>query len=1282
MPPADIPATAPIEDADKTPLALPFWAGSESWVPAAPAAQEADAAASLAVLRASGLVDAGHLREQLGEVADPVAAWAARAWDRGIDPNPYFATRWYLDAHPEVAASGADPLLHYILEGEAAGAVPSPAFDLAWYRTRHRRAPGEEASRTWLAHFLARRFGAAASPLPEFDPRFYLAAYPDVAAAGADPADHYLRWGHREGRHPSAGFDTGFYRARYMAGTAEEDGNPLLHFRRLRAVASVATRPGPEDAGPFAAARAATNPGSGFEAPRPLPAGARRRALVLAFYLPQFHPIPENDQAWGPGFTEWTALGRAMPRFAGHLQPRLPGALGHYRLGAGEAARATMRAQAALAKGAGIGGFVHYHYWFSGRRVLAEPTEAMLADPSIDIPFCLMWANENWTRRWDGAEDEVLIRQEIRPEDDRALVADWARHMRDGRYIRLGGRPLLMVYRADTLPDARACLARWRRLFREEHREAPLWIMAQSFGQRDPREAGFDAAVEFPPHKLADDIPPINARLTWFDPHATTRVVAYGDVVAASLAEKPPPYPLLRTAIPGWDNEPRRQGAGLAVHGADPHAYGAWLAALIEQARAATLCGTPVVCVNAWNEWAEGAVLEPDRHWGAAFLNATARAVAGLGERVSRRLLLIGHDAFPAGAQRLLLALARDLRHRRGVEARCLLLGDGALLDAYSITLPTTIARGALLEAAIAREAAQGIGAAIVNSAAAAEAVPILARAGVPTTLLVHELPGMIAARGLGPALRAAGHASVIVPCAAVGSALAGHLPARPEVLGQGVAPSFRWCSDLRERTREALGLGAATPLVLGAGHADLRKGFDLFLAAARNARRAVFAWAGSIDDTLAASLATEVAALRAGGRLLLLGPRDDMPALMNAADAFALTSREDPYPSVALEALACGLPVVAFAGTGGVPALLAETGFGEAVALGDAAALARAALRLARAARPARAARARQVASRLAFDRYADALLARALPDMASVSVLVPNRNHAGFLERRLASVFAQTHPVAEVVLLDDASDDDSIAVAERVAREWNRALTIRRGKRPSGSAFGQWRRAARLAKGELVWIAEADDEAEPGFLARLAQGFAAAPDAVLAACDSRAVDEAGRTLWPDHHEAFAAAHAESLAHDGLFSARDFARLVLAERNLLVNASAVLWRRRALRAGLARVGAEIAALRLAGDWRLYLDVLLAGGGSVAWVAEPLNHHRRHEATVTARTEPGRHLGEIARLHATIRKALPDEAGLAARQARYRASLARQFRAGAAPSGPESRKQSTPQAAR
>ncbi len=392
--------------------------------------------------------------------------------------------------------------------------------------------------------------------------------------------------------------------------------------------------------------------------------------MVLAFYLPQFHPIPENDTWWGDGFTEWTNVGRGLPRFAGHYQPRLPRDLGHYRL----EGTATLRAQVELARGAGLGGFVYYFYWFNGRRLLDAPLEAMLADRSIDFPFCLMWANENWTRRWDGAEQEVLIAQDYHEADEPALAAELARHFADPRYIRLQGRPVLMVYRASLIPDAAAATARWREQFCALG-EDPVFIMAQSFGDRDPRRFGMDAAVEFPPHKLTTGLELLNPGLQILDPAATAQVYSYDDVAASSGAD-PAEYPLIRTALPGWDNDARRQGQGMVLHGSTPAKYQAWLARLVNDAVAHPVLDTPLVCVNAWNEWAEGAYLEPDVHFGGAYLNATGRAVAGLVEAPARlRLLLIGHDAFPAGAQLLLLSLGRHLQSVSGVDVAFLLLG-------------------------------------------------------------------------------------------------------------------------------------------------------------------------------------------------------------------------------------------------------------------------------------------------------------------------------------------------------------------------------------------------------------------------------------------------------------------------------------------------------------------------------------------------------------------------------------------------------------------------------
>ena len=1215
-------------------------AGSESQSVVAVTGRDRD----VIELQASGLVNAEWYGRAYNDPTgiDAVVHFLDHGAREGRLPNPYFATEWYLRQNPDVGMTGQNPLLHYIRRGEAECRAPAPHFDLAWYRTRHSATPGQ----TLLRHFLDRRQRGEASPLPEFDQVFYLETYPDIAAAGVDPFEHFLHTGYKEGRNPSAGFDTRYYIRRYLDGDLSE--NPLLHFRRIRRLLRVHPTPPQSETGVFDAVRRNTRPGPDFEEVQALPPGAIRRAKVLAFYLPQFHAVDENDAWWGKGFTEWTSAGRAMPRFEGHYQPRVPRDLGHYTLDG----TATLRRQVEMARGAGLGGFVHYFYWFNGRRLLEKPVEAMLEDAGVDFPFCLMWANENWTRRWDGGDQDVLIAQDYRAQDDAALVDCFARHFRDPRYIRLAGRPLLMLYRPALIPDTAATVARWRALFRARHGEDPMLVMAQSFDVMDPRPLGFDAAVEFPPHKLVNGLPMRNAELTYYDPRASAQVFAYDDVVTASLAEPPPGFDLIKTAVPSWDNDARRQGAGLVLNGASPAKYQAWLAALVTRAQEARIGGAAIVCVNAWNEWAEAAYLEPDVHFGGAYLNATARAVTGMAnDPAAPGLLLVGHDAFPAGAQMLLLHLARQLRRAHGLRLEILLLGDGALHAAYAAIAPTTVlAHAADWPAHLAGCAARGLSGALVNSAVCGAIVPLLAEAGIAATLLVHELPRLLAEKRAEGAARAGAAAArrIVFAAPAVQAGFATVAPfdaAVARTMPQGNYRGVVYDPAARARVRGELGLAEGQPLVLGAGYGDLRKGFDLFLQTARSLARllpdAVCAWIGALDSSVSAYLGPEIATAEASGHFLLPGFREDAADWFSAADVFCLPSREDPFPTVALEAMAAGLKLVAFAGSGGIPPLLNDGG-GVVVPMGDPPAMAAAlAGLLANAGEPpARAAAAVRAQAEFDFPRYATSLLAEALPDLPRISVVVPNYNHARHLGTRLASVFGQTHPVAEVLLLDDASTDDSLAVARREAAAWRRDLGEIVNRRNSASVFAQWRRGVERAVGDWVWIAESDDAADPALLAALVARLGTAQDIVAVACDSRAIDGDGAVLWDNHQDYFAQAGVTELARDGVFAARDFAARFLGERNLLVNASAILFRRTALRAALARCATALAEYRMAGDWHLYLDLLAHGDGEVAWVAAPLNLHRRHGAGVTARIDPARHLDEIARAQAHARALL------------------------------------------
>jgi lipopolysaccharide biosynthesis protein len=347
---------------------------------------------------------------------------------------------------------------------------------------------------------------------------------------------------------------------------------------------------------------------------------------LIAFYLPQFHPIPENDLWWGKGFTEWTNVTKATPQFVGHYQPRLPQDLGFYDLRNPD----VMRQQVAMARKHGISGFCFHTYWFHGKRLLDLPLETVLANPDIDMPFCICWANENWTRRWDGLEHEVLIAQNHSSEDDVALARALEPALRDPRYIRVGNRPLLMVYRPGLLPRPLATARRWRTHFARVGLGDPYLMMAQGFGDSDPRVHGFDAAVEFPPHTLGRHGQSINDRVTLFEQNFSGHILEYDQLIRAAERVAPAPHRLFRTVAPSWDNHARKPGSGTTFAFSTPGKYARWLAMVCRQVAADPDPNCRLVFINAWNEWAEGAHLEPDRHHGFAYLNATARVLNDL----------------------------------------------------------------------------------------------------------------------------------------------------------------------------------------------------------------------------------------------------------------------------------------------------------------------------------------------------------------------------------------------------------------------------------------------------------------------------------------------------------------------------------------------------------------------------------------------------------------------------------------------------------------------------
>jgi len=352
---------------------------------------------------------------------------------------------------------------------------------------------------------------------------------------------------------------------------------------------------------------------------------------LIAFYLPQYHPFPENDEWWGKGFTEWANVTRAVPQFPGHYQPHLPGELGFYDLRIED----VHFRQIELAKQFGLYGFAYYHYWFNGKRLMEMPVDRFLNNKKMDFPFLLIWANENWTRRWDGLDNDILIAQNHSPESDKAFIKDLEPYLRDERYIRLGDRPIIIVYRTDILPEPIATAERWREFCLKNHLGDPYLIAAQTFGLSDPRTVGFDAAMQFPPHNEwhSGDLM-IQASTELANPDYSSYIFSYPKMVEhqENQIKATTPYPLYKTVFPSWDSEPRKPGRGTIYAYSSPSLYRRWLQTACDW----TIKNHPeeerFVFINAWNEWAEGTHLEPDRRFGYAYLHETMNALRSYSE--------------------------------------------------------------------------------------------------------------------------------------------------------------------------------------------------------------------------------------------------------------------------------------------------------------------------------------------------------------------------------------------------------------------------------------------------------------------------------------------------------------------------------------------------------------------------------------------------------------------------------------------------------------------------
>jgi hypothetical protein len=354
-----------------------------------------------------------------------------------------------------------------------------------------------------------------------------------------------------------------------------------------------------------------------------------KKARVIAFYLPQYYPIPENDEWWGKGFTEWTNTAKAKPLFPGHYQPHIPADLGFYDLRVPE----TRAAQAEMAREYGVEGFCYYHYWFGGRRILERPFEEVLHSGQPDLPFCLCWANHSWSTVWQGTSDVLIEQTYPGMQDHEAHFYYLLQAFSDPRYIRVAGKPMFIIYNPDDIPDVRNVLDFWRDLARKANLDGLHLVGISHRAEKwDPRPRGLDACA-------MQALPNRNGRIPrrylttkiklWLEGKKhDLSIYDYEEVIPSLLRSDVPGFLDYPIALPNWDNTPRSGMNGLVLHNSTPELFRKHFRQAV--ARASALGeGHRIVFLKAWNEWAEGNHLEPDLRWGRQYLEVLRDELIG-----------------------------------------------------------------------------------------------------------------------------------------------------------------------------------------------------------------------------------------------------------------------------------------------------------------------------------------------------------------------------------------------------------------------------------------------------------------------------------------------------------------------------------------------------------------------------------------------------------------------------------------------------------------------------
>jgi glycosyltransferase involved in cell wall biosynthesis len=984
---------------------------------------------------------------------------------------------------------------------------------------------------------------------------------------------------------------------------------------------------------------------------------------LIAFFLPQFHPIPENDEWWGKGFTEWTNVSKAVPQFVGHYQPHLPDELGFYDLRLID----VQKRQIELAKKYGLYGFCYHHYWFGGKRLLATPVNQLLSNPELDFPFCLCWANENWTRRWDGLENEVLIAQAHSPEDDIAFIKDIEIALKDSRYIKIQGKPLLIVYRVGLLPNAKETAERWREYCKANGIGDIYLVAAQGFGFSNPSEYGFDAAVEFPPHTM-QKCPNITDKVKATNDNFSGLVYNYSDFVKSKGYLDNADFTLFKTVCPSWDNTARKPNNGAIFWGSTPELYKEWLNDAVYYTKRNFEKDKRLVFINAWNEWAEGAHLEPDRKYGYANLEATANVVLDYRKNKFRdkKIIFVSHDAHFHGAQILALNIVKVLKEKFNYEVHVILKSGGILeseFESYAkvYNIEKEYYNKEKLEGLIKTLYYRGVETAICNTVITGDIVEVLSKNNIKTISLIHELPKVIEQfKAESKAELISKYAEkVIFPSKYVSEKFNTIVNVKKEkimIAPQGLFKENKYKHSKKEagyELRKKLNIPENSYVVLGVGYADLRKGIDLFAEVAINViktnTKIYFVWVGNKEENVMNEVVKEINKFDYKENIIFIEAQNDISVFYAGADIYLMTSREDPFPTVVIDAMNVATPVIGFENAGGfadivnkntgflVPFMDIEEMCSKVVEL-----INDEGLRIKKGGFASTL-----ISEKFIFLDYIYLLLEQLGHNYKKISVIVPNYNYERYLEERLTSIINQTYPIYELILLDDKSTDGSIILAEKFKQNKFLDLKMFNNEFNSGSVFKQWEKGVSISKGDYIWIAEADDLCENTFLEKNVESFDD-EDVVLSYSQSKQIDENGKIIAENYFGYTNDIDVDKWKKKYIVQGKDEISNAMVIKNTIPNVSSVVFKKY----DISQIVDELNCFKIAGDWFFY--VWLLEKGKIAYIPNSLNMHRRHTNSVTVSENKELHLNEIIKMQDYISNKFLVDKNVQARMHEYR----------------------------